>query len=333
MLLFLYPTTTTFIDDDQNFLNAVTTQPSIGQSVAFYNPNNAIDELTKANAFDRMKKHIRRKDLAHNQGDLVDAASLIGFDPSHLYEEIYNPNRFRDIAVIVVDYYMDGLHGIEVCQKLKELPAKKILLTGGYDKEHLAIKAFNEGLIDKFISKTDPDLSRQLSQAIKILTESYFNDIGKMLIPLSLEATHIFNNHNYINFVRSQQLNLNSVEFYLLDASGSCLFLDIDGAPSWLIIKHQDELENYKNIAIDQEAPASLIAELTNKSQIPFFFKDEDYQAGPENWGNYFLPARPLPGIAGYFYSIHTGNIRNIVDKQRIASFNSIIKKEPAIAL
>ena len=83
-----------------------------------------------------------------------------------LHEEIYNKDRFNDVSVIIVDYYMDEMNGIEVCETLSKHPAKKILLTGGADKENIAIDAFNKGIIHRFINKTDPDFPSQIRQAI-----------------------------------------------------------------------------------------------------------------------------------------------------------------------
>jgi len=68
---------------------------------------------------------------------------------------------------------MPNMTGLDLCYKLQDFPFKKILLTGEMQHEE-AVKAFNAGLIDRFIRKYDPDLFSVLKTHIKILERQYF---------------------------------------------------------------------------------------------------------------------------------------------------------------
>jgi CheY-like chemotaxis protein len=59
---------------------------------------------------------------------------------------IYEPSRFNNIAVLVVDYSMPTINGIEFCKQLGDKHVYKILLTAEADSD-IAINAFNDGII------------------------------------------------------------------------------------------------------------------------------------------------------------------------------------------
>jgi len=196
-----------------------------------------------------------------------------------LHEEIYSKDRFLDVSVLIVDYYMDEISGIEVCEKLSKHPAKKILLTGGTDKEKIAIEAFNKGIIHRFINKSDPNFTTQLKQAIALLKEAYFRDLASTIYPyIPQKNARLLQNPAYVNFVKNLQEQFNSVEYYLLDNTGSSLFLNGEGVPMWLVVKHKSEMDNYVNVAQEQDADENLIKALNKREIMPFFFANEDYQ-------------------------------------------------------
>ena len=94
---------------------------------------------------------------------------------------IYDKKRFDHVAILVVDYEMPDINGIEFCQKLKERKIFRIMLTAEADKD-TAIKAFNNGLIDKFILKTNEELYLEITFAVQELTQRYFKEISGSII-------------------------------------------------------------------------------------------------------------------------------------------------------
>lgn len=139
MLFYTYPATTAFIDDDKDFLTAIANAANIDQNVIFTEPNHAVEALLKTDQVNRLHQAIYQPSSL-KQLKYPSNGGLITFDPIRLHEEIYNHNRFKDVAVVIIDYYMNALNGIEVCQKLQDLPAKKILLTGGATKNIWQLK-------------------------------------------------------------------------------------------------------------------------------------------------------------------------------------------------
>ncbi len=80
---------------------------------------------------------------------------IIDLDIPAIHREIYNSKRFLENTVLVIDYAMPVMHGMEVCKELSHLPIKKLMLTGEAD-DKLAVQAFNQKLINKFIRKGGP---------------------------------------------------------------------------------------------------------------------------------------------------------------------------------
>lgn len=320
-----HPTAIIAIDDDKTFLMAMSRHLGIPNLRYFTSPTEAIENLQNQNPFKRLKEKLFKTSQTYSE----DIDSMADQYSSHinlkkLHEEIYCADRFNDASVLIIDYHMGEINGIDVCKKLINHPAKKILLTGGTDKEKIAIEAFNNGIINRFISKADSNFPDQLKHAISMLQNTYFKDLTTSLVPNSstiplLEKTH------YQNFIRNLKTELNADEFYLLDTSGSALFLS-NGAPTWLIIKSSNELNDYINLASEAEYSENIFNELKNHKKIPFFFSDDDYQIPVHLWGDYLHECTPLPGNSNYFYSIIKNNFNNI-DSRRLISPENYYKQ------
>ncbi len=77
-----------------------------------------------------------------------------------------NDQRYGLPSIAVVDYAMPAANGLEVLKMSPPWPPYRVLLTGKAD-EHTAVAAFNEGLIDRFVTKQAPDLVQQLISALR----------------------------------------------------------------------------------------------------------------------------------------------------------------------
>ncbi|RZL07565.1 MAG: response regulator, partial [Rubrivivax sp.] len=60
--------------------------------------------------------------------------------------------RYDLTRVLVVDYSMPGMDGLQVLDGIVDWPGSRVLLTGQAD-EQIAVNAFNRGLIDQFLAK------------------------------------------------------------------------------------------------------------------------------------------------------------------------------------
>lgn len=321
-----YPTTTVAIDDDADFLEMLTQHLGINDCLPYLSPKTALETINDQNPYQRIQSRIVKKSSTVSENILISSPEdhAIISNMRGLHEEIYNKNRFRDVSVIIVDYYMDEINGIDVCKALAAHPAKKILLTGGPDKEKVAIEAFNNGIIHRFINKSDLNFPSKLKQAVTVLKDAYFHELSLKLFPhFPADIISLLQNPAYINFINNQHAQFNSTEFYLLDVTGSMLFLDSYGSPVWSIVKNEDDINNHKALADDHDVDQELIRAFTSKKMFPFFFSDTDYQCDASEWKYFSYPAHTIPGLKGYYYTTVEGHIRNNLNQKNIVSYGS----------
>ena len=125
-----FPTTILFVDDKLSFLKSL--MLSLDKKLAyqlFNNPTQTLDFLHnnyKPGTFtDNWLSTLKNSDENNKT-----THSLIDIDVFSIHKEIYNPDRFQEIAVVVVDYAMPDMDGLEFCQHLKDSQIKKLMLTG-----------------------------------------------------------------------------------------------------------------------------------------------------------------------------------------------------------
>ena len=247
---------------------------------------------------------------------------VVSFDISKILNLLYDKTRFQKVPLLVVDYAMPEINGVEFCQKLKEKKLFKIMLTAEADQA-LAVKAFNEGLIDKFILKTAENLYSELHAAVHELTQRHFKELTKNLVLWddgSLNA--LFANPAYLQLFSKILKQAQAVEYYLVDNSGSMLFLDENAKPTWLIIKHKKELDEQVDLLDGYELPKQVMDSVRNKEKVLFLLSEEEYKKPVTEWINYLFAAEKLDD--NYFYSITQNYATDSIDWGRVVAYNSL---------
>lgn len=103
--------------------------------------------------------------------------------PAQCIQHLRLEQRLRDIqfppdltapewaVVIVVDFELQGMDGLQVLSELPQWRGARMLLTGS-DDERIARGAQSRGLIDRFLLKHDPRLPQRLADAIEASIEA-----------------------------------------------------------------------------------------------------------------------------------------------------------------
>lgn len=76
--------------------------------------------------------------------------------------------RYALHRVAVVDYSMPAMNGLQVLDELVNWPGARVLLTGRAD-EHIAVSAFNRGLIEHYLPKQTAEIGQRLTASIDTL--------------------------------------------------------------------------------------------------------------------------------------------------------------------
>ncbi|HVV69218.1 MAG TPA: response regulator [Patescibacteria group bacterium] len=319
--LFYFPTTVLLVDDDSNFLSNFGFM--IDQNIPLKlcdTPHKALEILRLSpKAEDIINKSITSVAPLESGDTNLFPDYIMRADIKNLHEYIYYKSRFSCISTLLVDYSMPGMDGDELCRQLENNPVKKIMLTGVADYSR-AIKWFNSGIIDHFIVKESNNMSAELNQAICKCKKAYFEKSSLNLLSYITKMNSCFDNIKYFEFIHKFFMENKFSEYYLIDSSGSMLFLDFQGNPTWIIIKSANEIEQLAEVSVENEAQPEIIKLLQTKKKIPFFFTDDDWRAPVSNWENYLHEALPIPGVLGHYFATIHPNTRYNLNKDKITS-------------
>jgi CheY-like chemotaxis protein len=324
-----FPTTVLLIDDEKSFLKSFHIQINrLTKPLCYTDPQLALRYLTQeykpiANPsqwISSLKYDEIETDelLAHEHG-------YLDIDFFAIHKTLYRPDRFKEISVVISDYAMSGINGVEVFKQLKQYHFKKCLLTG-IATETTAVEAFNQGIIDKFILKNPDSLvsKTELNAILADLQKQYFEalsyDVMLRLVnnPKSCVGEPLFKTL----FDRIVQEN-KIIEYYLVSESGCFLMFDIDNNPYWLIVKSEDDMKYYEISASENDAPASITNALKKRKKVLFLFTKKDDEEVPyTEWNHYLHDAEKLKGEKNtFYYSFLKGKSVYDLDMKKIVSY------------
>jgi CheY-like chemotaxis protein len=301
---FFFPTTAVFVDDSGSFFANLSLQ--LDSRLAFRLFHSPFSALLALNGSPTMPPVVEQFfSLYRHQEDLSYSHHVIEVSLDKIHREVHNEQRFEQISVVVVDYDMPELNGLEFCRNVKNPAVRKILLTGKAD-ERVAVQAFNEGIIDRYIRKQDADAIPTLRRAIEELQHEYFHKIELMLSDSLAVGSHLFlRDPAFAQKFEAIRHELGIVEHYLSCTPDGMLMLDMSGTAYLLIIQTADMLRAQNEIAYEQDAPPELLQMLRSDRVVPYFWKTAgNYSPAYENWQACLHPATEFKGKEWYRYTV-----------------------------
>jgi CheY-like chemotaxis protein len=197
--------------------------------------------------------------------------------------------RKKQASVVVCDYEMPEMCGIELLRSISNKHVQKILITGS-DNEGIVIKAFNDKVIDAFIRKADPGFHDRLIELIKKSAYASFRSITyhEMIVLNKLYPEAVLFKKGAEEFLGDLLKKYGSSEFYLTDPNAEILFLDKAGVERRLMITNDATVDKYKMTAIDNGIADRIINAFDDKTRIPFFSKNDDRSLSFDQWDKSF---------------------------------------------
>lgn len=322
-----FPTTALFLDDRESFLHSLTLNLAENLSCKMYTkPEDALRTIFQEHSNYRQSAWLANVSNEATYNFTEEHAHLVvDVNIADIHKEIYSAARFKEISVIVVDYAMPSMSGLEFSQLIRELDKNfiKILMITGEADDEVAVKAFNDGIIDRFIKKNISTFDLELNSAIDDLQRSYFRSLSRSVTNnLATNPNCALNDQTFIDFFEDFCLKEKICEYYLVDEHGSFLLLDAMGNPSWLVVKSNNAMDYYNTIAKDNGAPKNIQSALTNRERIPFFFTQQDMEVPVTQWENYLHPAQKFTGHTNeYYYATVKGVDVYDVQPRKILSY------------
>lgn len=298
-----YPTTTLIIDDDYLFLESIRMKQKGSLPIKLYSDvNQALFTIDREKIhtlnINKIINNLNDDEITYENG----LSNAIDINLSCIHEQIFDLSRSNQISLIIVDYHMPGMDGIEFCRCIKNHPAKKLLLTGQADLE-IAVSAFNEGLIDKFIMKSEPHLGEILIDLMQASSTEYFNKLLDPIAKILLnEENSPFHDMSYNNFITSYLYENKFKEYYMYDKHGSYLCTHNNNSHDLIIIRNEKEIHESYELSRDNGIQSKFSKQLFKKEKILFFPNKNLMKKPIKYWPKYMLPAKKIaPNSQNYF--------------------------------
>ena len=291
---YFHPTTICFVDDNEPFLQSLDLElPGHWACRTFTDPLIALEFFRQPVPLPPLMD--RAFSLYRTAGD----QALIHLNLGMVEQEINHVQRFQHNSVLVVDYSMPSVNGLQFCEALDDPNLRIAMLTGVAD-EKLAVEAFNAGLIHRFIPKQSADPVEVVRQFVTELVQEYFNQYSARLkSTLAINPPEFLTDPKVAAFVEALMAEHGLVEYYLVDEPAGLLMLKSNGEIWRLAILDPGEMQRQAEQAASFNAPASVLTAMQSGQSIAFlaglspadYFGDEDYP-----WQEQLQPAAPLQG-------------------------------------
>jgi CheY-like chemotaxis protein len=281
-----HPTTIVLVDDDAVFLN---------------NFSLALHRLGLMKTFTSTAEA-----MANINAQL---AKLYDFIPTRVLPRINEPKRFDLFSVLVADYEIDSMSGLELCETISGSPIGRILLTGKVD-ERFAVRAFNDNVIDRYVRKDDPDMIDTIKKYTEELKHEFFLRTASLVNePLPHEQARFLVDPVFCDdFERRRQEN-GIIEYYLSFSFPGYLMLDADGDVLVFAVLTERQLAEHVEAAENEDAPKELLDLLRAGLAIPFFPTKGGFYSAEflDSWKNWTFTADMIEGKKRYYQSVVSG--------------------------
>lgn len=259
--LFRRPGSVVFLDDDPSYLDMLAlTLPTRWHVDLFLRPRACLDHL--------LQEPARWETDAWAQQQIInrwrEGSPLI---PQILRYWTTETQRHDLTRVCVFDYAMPGMNGLQALGELVDWSGARMLLTGQAD-EQIAIDAFNQGLIDRFIPKQTPDISRRLVDAAQQLLDTPDARHAQTWRATLTPAQHALLREPAVATDLARRVRALFVEHVVVGDPFGILGLDAEGRASWLQLEPVAGLPELAELAASQDVPVAAVADIRAGRQL-----------------------------------------------------------------
>ena len=290
---YFHPTQIVLVDDDIDFLGNLTLQLEADLPYLLF------DSASKALSYindKQMTQRSRRRFFSLQPG--ADGEQRVTLDIDAIGRELHFSDRFSQISVAMVDYAMPQMNGLDFCRQIRDPHIKKILFTGVASEES-AVAAFNDGVIDRYIRKSERYVYDNLNQTIRSLQQAHIretfasaSDVFNVSAPSWLADDHV------VALMEALRQRHRIVEYYLLDNPAGFMLVDGDGRLYRLVLASPEEHDQQLLRVRALGAPDACIRALARREVLvsPTLLAQADDAASDalRHWTHYARPATAL---------------------------------------
>jgi len=300
ILLYFYPTTWVFVDDEERFLTAMELMLGGARPCALLlNP-------LKAQKFLEERTGIANK-IAPEIIRSSEEGVLVRFSPEVLVEDVAGFSKFEEVSVVVSDYAMPGMNGLELFAKLKPSVYKNVLLTGVAD-EKIAVEAFNDGSIDRFFSKDNLGTLETLLEHLYLLEHDRFSELQEPLLGLLPQDVREFiTDEEFRKIFFAELTRLDIAEYYLSIAPFGFYLLDSAGSPFFISLATTERLDRAFLSLSKHISDSDFLLDMRHyKVQTEIFEPLDSSSASDYDFEFNTVRLSAVPGSRSRFWGLHT---------------------------
>lgn len=298
---FYHPTTIVLVDDNQTFLDSLELDLDNACGLrTFTQPEDALEYLNQPPISPPLADRCFVLDYQADHGP------TIHLDLNVLEQEVTRIDRFSRNAVLVVDYAMPSMDGLELCARLTDPYLMKAMLTGVAD-EKIAVMAFNAGLIDRFVPKHGPMAIRDISRFVNELQVSHFNQhSARLRSNLAINPPEFLIDHSIADFVQALMQREQLVEYYLVGEPDGLLLLSSAGSMFRLLVLDETAMDTQLAYAQAHKAPDAVLQRLSTRQNICYFWDRPENYFGEEQypWAEHLLEVHPVQGRKQWYLAV-----------------------------
>lgn len=294
ILLYMHPTTVVLVDDNDLFLQTLDLRmPAEMAYLLYHNPRKALDRVNEKLAL----APIPERCFAPPTKTLHWPDSIVRLDLSLIEQEVNNTQRFRRTSVVIVDYAMPAMDGLTFCARIDDPSVKKVLMTGAGD-ESLAVNAFNEGVIDRFVPKNQTTTLDMVVDFAQEMQREYFRDQQSAIQEsLSLDPPALLSDPTISRYFARLCEERRFMEHYLVGDPPGFVFVDTDGALVRLLVLSDSEVTQQVEYAATHDAPRDVVQAIASRSRIGYFSeRAETFADDPYPWRDFLCVPTRLEG-------------------------------------
>ena len=295
---YYHPTTICFIDDNYGFLQSLVLDLPLDWCCATYlSPEAALADINTPHPQSPLV------DRCFSMHTNADGNPVIQLDFAVLEQEMRHLERFSRISVLVVDYAMPTMDGLELCAAVADPYVKKILLTG-VATEKTAVAAFNDGVIDRYIPKARLTHPSRVMPYVEELQREYFAQYSAQLsVNLALAPPAFMTEPLVRQYFFESLKQLKIVEYYMVTDPYGYLLVKRNGKMFRAVFQNATEHMSQTAAAQALGAPDSQLEQLKSGHALLYLYEHPDDYLGNEQfpWDEFVLPATMIKGLQNWY--------------------------------
>ena len=285
------------LDDDTAFSESILLKLHGKNFTSYNSPKGALKYFLQ-----EYQPTLTKSDLLSKNSAISDSAiqHTVNIDIEKLKQMLANPPH-PDISVLLIDYHMPEMKGVDFLNEIRHLPIKKALITGEHDYK-IGVDAFNSNLVDAYLRKDDPDFAIKLTGIADELEWKYFTELSSLVT--DIPDFHYLKNIHFVKAFK-QFIHANNITaFCLSHTQGDFITYNADNEKKYVLVRSKSQLEDLAKIAEEDGGSSETIDKLNQGKVIPFFDSLEYWQVPASEWSKHLLPATAISGDSSLVWTI-----------------------------